>query len=100
MNIYIICSVRNAPETYRKRLEDYAALMERGGSKVHLPHRDTNQKAGPMEICRENREAIIKADEVHVFYSPASQGTHFDMGIAFALRKPVHIIEEIGRAHV
>ena len=87
MNIYIICSVRDADDELRKRLEAYTESLEWQGHKVHLPHRDTNQKARGIEICAENRAATEWADEIHIFYSPESQGSHFDLGLAFMARK-------------
>jgi len=93
MKIFIICSVRGTTEEYRKKLEDYANHQENCGNTVHLPHRDTNQNARGYDICRENATAIFQADEVHIFYNPNSQGTHFDMGAAFALSKKIKIVE-------
>jgi len=92
-SIFIICSVRGTEDDYRQRLEAYVSKLEQGGSKVHLPHRDTDQSAPGIEICRQNQGAILKADEVHVFYNSKSQGTHFDMGVAFALNKEIIVVE-------
>lgn len=91
--VFIICSVRGASEEYKHKLESYVANLESQGIKVHLPHRDTNQNATGLEICTENMKAIMGADEVHIFYSSKSQGTHFDMGVAFALGKKIIIVE-------
>jgi len=91
--VFIICSVRNATEEYRTKLESYVSGLEKRNIKVHLPHRDTNQNARVIEICEENAKAIRNADEVHIFYSSSSQGTHFDMGVAFALNKPLVVVE-------
>ncbi|HQJ73753.1 MAG TPA: nucleoside 2-deoxyribosyltransferase [Candidatus Dojkabacteria bacterium] len=91
--IFIICSVRGASPEYREKLESYVEDLEKRGCKVHLPHRDTNQQARGYDICKQNMEAIRQADEVHIFYSSASQGTHFDMGVAFALGKPIVVVE-------
>lgn len=91
--IFIICTVRKASESYRKNLEDYVSELEKEGHHVHLPHRDTNQKADVFEICTENMNAIEVSDEVHIFYNPESLGTHFDMGVAFAFGKPVKIVQ-------
>ena len=93
MKIFVICSVRDADDAYRKKLEMYTDELEANGHTVHLPHRDTNQKATGIEICTQNMNAIKAADEVHIFYNPASQGTHFDMGITFALNKKIKIVE-------
>ena len=92
--IFIICTVRNATNEYRVRLEDYVADLESQGHKVHLPHRDTNQTNTGFKICTDNKAAITIADEVHVFYNPNSLGTHFDMGVSFALGKKIVIVEE------
>jgi nucleoside 2-deoxyribosyltransferase len=93
MKIFIICSVRGASEEYRNKLEAYVAKLESEGNTVHLPHRDTNQTATGFEICGQNAKAIFDADEVHIFYNPESQGTHFDMGVAFAHGKTIKVVE-------
>jgi len=95
MNIYIICSVRDASNELREDLESYTAKLERAGHNVHLPHRDTKQGGRGIEICKQNVAAIENADEVHVFYCPKSQGSHFDLGAAFALRKSVVIVGDL-----
>lgn len=83
MKIYIICSVREADQSLRAKLEAYAIWLEMQGHKVHLPHRDTDQEASGFEICMQNGKAVMEADEVHVFYDPKSQGSHFDLGMLF-----------------
>lgn len=64
--------------------------LESEGWEVHWPHRDTDQ-ADPtgLRICAENREAIRRADAVHVIWDGQSQGCLFDLGMAFALDKRV-----------
>jgi len=93
MNIFIISSVRDVDIEYREKLNSYVGLLETNGHIVHLPHRDTNQNQKGINICKDNKNAIINADEVHIFYSSKSQGTHFDMGVAFALNKRIVTIE-------
>jgi len=85
MRITIICSVRaGTPEG----VYDYATELEAQGHQVYLPPRDTPQDDPTgYTICLRMKQAISQADEVHIFYSPASQGTHFDLGMAFALGK-------------
>jgi len=95
MNIFIICTVRRASPAYVKKLEDYTGRLEEWGHVVHLPHRDTNQNDTGINICKQNRGAIKKSDEVHIFYSPESTGTHFDMGVAFALNKKIVVVENV-----
>lgn len=91
--VFIICSVRGASNEYKEKLEKYVDTLEKSGVKVHLPHRDTNQSATGIEICNQNMDAIKQSDEVHIFYSKESQGTHFDMGVAFAMNKKIKVIE-------
>lgn len=91
--VFVICSVRGASNGYRFKLEKYVNELESLGYIVHLPHRDTNQDASGIDICTQNKNAIEMADEVHIFYNSESQGTHFDMGVAFALNKPIVIVE-------
>lgn len=93
--MFIICTVRGASEEYKQKLEDYVTQKESEGWEVHLPHRDTNQNTSEYEICNENARAIAMANEVHVFYNPESQGTHFDMGVAFALGRKVVVVENV-----
>ena len=90
---FVICTVRGASDEYRTKLETYVSQLEKSGVKVHLPHRDTNQDARGYDICKQNAMAIKNADEVHIFYNKESQGTHFDMGVSFALGKKIIVVE-------
>lgn len=92
-NVFVICTIRSATQEYINKLETYVSELESKGVKVYAPHRDTNQNALGYEICKQNMQGIIDADEVHIFYNSKSQGTHFDMGMAFALGKKIVIVE-------
>ena len=90
MKICIICPVRNGvpPE-----VSEYTTKLEAKGDLVHFPPRDNPQEDTiGYYICWTMFEAIRKADEVHIWYSPDSQGVHFDLGIAFALHKKLKLI--------
>jgi len=91
--IFIISTVRSATEEYVNKLEQYVQKLESSGHSVHLPHRDTNQENSGFDICVQNTNAINDADEVHIFYNSKSQGTHFDLGVAFALNKKLVVVE-------
>ena len=95
MKVFIISSVRNAPQSLRDKLEDYSRQLDDDGHQVYLPHRDTNSSQPSLEIVRQNKEAIAAADEIHVYYNPDSQGSHFELGVAFALNKNIRVIENI-----
>lgn len=91
--IFLICSVRGASEDQLSRQLEYVTRLEEQGCTVHYPPRDTDQLASGLNICQQNLAAINKSDEVHIFYTEHSQGTHFDMGAAFALRKRIVIAD-------
>jgi nucleoside 2-deoxyribosyltransferase len=93
--VFIICTVRGASEEYKKKLEDYVVNLENNGVQVHLPHRDTKQDDTGLNICKQNAKAIAMCDEVHIFYNPDSQGTHFDMGVAFAYGRKIVVVENV-----
>ena len=96
MRIVIICSVRGASDEYRASLEQYVDSLEAAGHQVHLPHRDVDQQSRGIDICRAHRSAMKECDEVRLFYTdPTSQGTHFDMGMAFAFEKPIVVVENV-----
>lgn len=92
MKIFIICPVRMASEQEKRRLEKYVIELTSEGNSVYYPAVHTNQEdteTGGYRICSDNRNAIMEADEIHVFWNPESKGTLFDLGMAFALKKPL-----------
>jgi len=91
--IFLICPVREADEEEKAFLQTYISNLEQEGYKVHYPPRDTNQD-DPIgyNICRENRQAILDADEVHIYFTPKSKGTLFDIGMTFMMEKPVVLV--------
>lgn len=90
--IFLICSVRNASQELLDAQLTYVTACEKMGYRVHYPPRDTNQNMCGLDICETNKNAIKNSDEVHIFYNHESQGTHFDMGVAFAFNKPIVIV--------
>lgn len=96
--IFVICTVRNATEEYKKALSSYVEKLEAKGNEVYLPPRDTNQEdnlTGGYRICSDNLKGIKWADEIHISYNPASTGTHFDLGMSFALGKKIVLFEDV-----
>jgi len=91
--IFLICPVRNADPKTQEFLAKYVRRVERLGHKIHYPARDTNQVDSiGLRICTDNRGAIRNSDEVHILFDPTSQGTLFDIGVAFQLEKPIRLI--------
>jgi nucleoside 2-deoxyribosyltransferase len=89
--VFLIHPVRNITEELKQRLDDYRKRLEKEGYGVYDPLYHTNQvdPTGGYRIFVDNMNAIKNADEVHIAWDGVSQGSLFDMGVAFALGKPV-----------
>ena len=87
MNIFIIHSLGFTD----KAMKYVKTLDERDN--WYLPGYHTNQSDTPQEILKKNRDMLRLSDECHVLWDKSSLGTVFDMGMAYALDKPIKIIE-------
>ena len=76
---------------YIHSMEIYAGQSTAKGNEVRLPYFDKDAKSALM-IMEGNRELIEWADEIHLFWSQRTLGTLLDIGMAFALRKPIKIV--------
>lgn len=91
--IFMICPVRILDSGLDVYLKSYKKGLEAMGCKVHYPPDDTNQEDPiGLNICNENKNAIINADEVRIYYDPGSKGSTFDLGMTFMIEKPLYII--------
>jgi len=88
---FLICPVRgHDPHDYA----EVVAVLEQRGWTLHYPPRDTNQEdAMGYRICADNRAAIEAAERVFVIWDGQSQGGLFDLGMAFALHKPITVLD-------
>ncbi len=93
MKIYLIHPVRKASSRQLLLVESYVKQQEEEGHKVFFPLEDTPQgdETG-YQILQTEYRAIKDADEVHVFWDKESKGSHFDLGMAFALRKRIVMV--------
>ena len=90
MNIYIICAVRNASEIAVEQIRRDVKNLRQRGDVVHFPPDDVDQNDPTgQRICEEHLQAMIKCDEVHVYWDVDSKGSHFDLGMAYALEKDI-----------
>jgi hypothetical protein len=90
---FLICTVRNATGEQWAAQEEYVSSLEAGGIGVYWPPRDTDQDDPiGLRICSDNRTAMERADVVRVVWDPESQGSLFDLGMAFAMRKPIYLV--------
>lgn len=90
----MICGVRDADPERIAFLRAYAKAQRREGHTVHFPPDDVPQDDPTgTEICAAHLRAMQKADEVHVFWNVNSKGSHFDLGMAYALGKVILPVE-------
>lgn len=90
MRIFLICPVRNVSAEEIVAIKKYVFDLEQAGHIVHWPFRDTDQNDPiGLRICQDNRQAIVDADEIDVWWNDTSKGSYFDLGIAFALGKKI-----------
>lgn len=93
--IFLICPVRNATEVQIERMRKYITQVKLDGHDIYYPsdnnpHEHTDDIG--FVICEENRRALSSADEIHIFWDKNSSGSLFDLGMAFALNKPLVIV--------
>lgn len=77
---------------YRQKFLIHKQVMENQGHEVRIPAFDDHPELDDLGVCAFNREAIEWADRVDLIWDQRSTGTIFDFGMAFALRKPLHIV--------
>lgn len=96
LRIYVLCPVRNCPAEVQQRLEEHVAGLEAGGFTVHYPPRDVNQQDDGcgLTIVQAHLAAMKACDEVHIWWDADSKGSHFDLGMAWALEKPLRLITQ------
>jgi hypothetical protein len=95
-DVFLICPVRNATEEQRAEMMEYIKELEDKGLKVYYPARDTDQNDGRgIRICRDNKEAIKNSREVHIYFVEGSQGSLFDLGMAFMADKPLKMVNKV-----
>ena len=92
--IYLIMPVRASSAAKLVYASQYCGALEAQGHEVHFPPRDAPQDDPTGEhICKVHLAAMQAADEVHVLWDPESYGSHFDLGMAYALGKPIKGID-------
>ena len=95
MKIFLISPVRTLDTLTFHEISAYVTKLASEGHVVYWPVIGTNQRQKEMAICQENKEAIIKADEIHIWYDVDSLGSIFDLGMAWALNKKLVIANDV-----
>ena len=90
MKLFAIRPVRGITDEYKEGIEAQIARYRAEGHEIYDPLVDTDQVDNTgLRICKDNRKAIEDADAILFMWDGKSQGSLFDLGMAFALRKPV-----------
>lgn len=93
--LFLISPVRLLDPVYENLIYQVEQEYQEKGFKLYIPFRDTDQSDSiGYRICSDNRKAIEESDGVLLLWKEGSQGSLFDLGMAFALRKPIYIIHE------
>jgi len=88
MKTFLICPVRGVDPALTEGL---VKDLEADGWDVHWPPRDTDQNDNTgLHICQDNKKAIQEADVIHLVWDGKSQGSLFDLGMAFMLGKEIY----------
>lgn len=93
--VFLICPVRNATAEQVEFMSNYKKKLKDEGVELYYPAEDNPYELTDnigVKICWANCEQISRADEVHIFWDAKSQGTLFDLGAAFALRRKLIIV--------
>lgn len=92
--IFLICPVRNATEEQKKWIEEFVVEKYNDGYTIHAPHLHTRQMDlfGGYAICMQNAEAVATSEEIDIYYDQSSTGSVFDLGVAYALHKPLRLL--------
>lgn len=92
-DVFLICPVRNANEEQKQKMKTHIEQLEKEGKKIYYPARDTDQDDSiGFRICTDNKNAILNSKEIHIFWDKTSQGSLFDLGIAFGSGKKLVIV--------
>ena len=96
--IYLICPVRRCGKREKKLLYEYVHKCEAAGDKVFYADRDVEQNDPTgLNIITKERQAILDADEIRVWWKAdkkgksRSEGSVFDFGMAWMAGKKIVI---------
>lgn len=94
--IFLICPVRNATDNQKQWIENFVKEKYTEGYIIHAPHLHTVQSDlfGGYAICRQNANAVATSEEIDIYYDQSSTGSVFDLGVAYALSKPLVLLNK------
>lgn len=77
---------------YEERMKKHRDRLIFEGHEVRLPALDSIEGLNELGILSYNRALIEWADEIHLIWDGRSLGALLDIGMLFALRKPLVIV--------
>lgn len=94
--IFLISPVRYLSDDKKLFIDGYANKKKNEGYNIHVPYLNTRQTDlfGGYAICKQNALAMASSSEVDIYYDKDSFGSVFDLGVAYALHKPLKIINK------
>ncbi|MGA3020608.1 MAG: nucleoside 2-deoxyribosyltransferase [Candidatus Micrarchaeales archaeon] len=93
--VFIISPVRNMTDEEQSITTNYIAGLKQANVDVYYPPVNTDQSdPRGLRICEQNREGIRGSQKVIIYWNRRSEGSAFDYGMAFALRKPIQLMNK------
>ena len=94
MKIHLICPVRNVTDEQQEEIDTYVEALRLEGNTVHNPKYAVDQDdATGYNICLGHLTSMSSANRVDIFWDVNSKGSHFDLGMAFAMNKAVKLVK-------
>jgi len=94
MRIHLICPVRDVTPEQQAEIDDYVRQLEAEGHVVHNPKYAVDQEDPTgWHICEGHYNSMVQSERVDIFWDVNSKGSHFDLGMAFALGIPVKVVK-------
>ncbi len=96
MKVFLITPVRSLTDWEKNAIEIYLHNLESHDVQVYWPYRDTDYSdpSGFSAFTR-HKEVMKSADEVHIWWNPASEESVFLLGMAWAMGKRLAIANSI-----
>jgi hypothetical protein len=76
----------------KEKFDYWKKELEAEGHEVRVPVFDHHPEFNILEICHHNRGIIWWAEKIGLIWDARSMGTVFDLGMVYALRKPLDIL--------
>lgn len=95
-DVFLICPVRGVTADESAEIGAFVRRVEASGVSVYWPARDTDQDdIIGHRICADNLAAMQASRMVYVWWNENSRGSLFDLGMAFALGKPLALANRV-----